>query len=110
MSRAHKGQSSSYNQKILVREARTFDRLIFKCAMMLHDKAYNIEGSQCQSSMQSENAKQAGARIGQGKSFLDRNFIRKLKTKISKYLEEEEWVTKLNFGVYTEDEIVKAVA
>jgi hypothetical protein len=109
MSRVHQGQSPSYEHKILVREARTFDRLMFKCAKMFHDKAYNIEGSQCQSSMQSENAKQAGAGSGHDNSFLDRAFIRRWKTKIYRYLEDEEKITQANFGVYDEHKITRMI-
>lgn len=43
MSRVHQGQSVSYQRKIMVREGRAFDRLMFRCAKYFHDIHYNIE-------------------------------------------------------------------
>lgn len=45
MSRVHQGQSRSYIRKIQVREGRTFDRLMFRCAKFFHDIKYKIEPS-----------------------------------------------------------------
>ena len=38
MSRVHQGQSVSYQRKIMVREGRTFDRMMFRCAKHFHDQ------------------------------------------------------------------------
>ena len=42
MSRVHQGQSATYQRKILVREGRTFDRLMFKFAKHFHDIHYKM--------------------------------------------------------------------
>ena len=96
MSRVHQGQSPSYERKILVREARTFDRLMFKLAKIFHDRVYNIENSNsndCMSinlSITADNIKQNGVIDN---SYLDRAFIRRWKTKIYRFLEKDQNVT-----------------
>ena len=99
MSRVHQGQSASYQRKIKVREARTFDRLMFRCAKYFHDKKYygTSDHSACQSSADD--------------GTMDRAFIRRWKTKIYRYLEKERKpkVTLEEFDQYTEDEIFDMV-
>lgn len=90
MSRVHQGQSVSYQRKILVREGRTFDRLMFRCAKHFHDKKYNVADSADTSDM-------------------DRAFIRRWKTKIYKFLESDMKITLNNFGNYSEDRIFELV-
>ena len=90
MSRVHQGQSVSYQRKIMVREGRTFDRLMFRCAKHFHDKKYNVADSADTSDM-------------------DRAFIRRWKTKIYKFLESDMKITLSNFGNYSEDHIFELV-
>lgn len=87
MSRVHQGQSISYQRKILVREGRTFDRLMFRCAKYFHDKRYNFPPD----------------------SEMDRAFIRRWKSKIYKFLESDQKITMENFGTYSEDKIFELV-
>jgi hypothetical protein len=54
-------------------------------------------------------AKQAGDRSGHNNYFLYRAFIRRWKKKIYTYLEEEEWISQVDFGVYTEDKILQLI-
>ena len=100
MSRVHQGQSASYQRKIKVREARTFDRLMFRCAKYFHDKKYygTSDHSACQSSLFDDTA-------------MDRAFIRRWKTKIYRYLEKERKprLTLDEFDQYTQDEIFSLV-
>lgn len=73
MSRVHQGQSASYQRKIQVREERTFDRLMFRCAKHFHDIKYGI--------------------VSESNQFLDRAFIRRWKTKIYRYLDKDQNIT-----------------
>ena len=88
MSRVHQGQSPSYQRKIIVREARSFDRLMFRCAKIFHDRNFGDGAEQ---------------------PFLDRAYIRRWKNKIYKYLEKEESITNENFENFQEEHIVSLV-
>lgn len=90
MSRVHQGQSASYQRKIMVREARTFDRLMFRCAKHYHDQKYNVADSTDTSDM-------------------DRAFIRRWKTKIYKFLDTSFGITLGNFSKFSDDHIFELV-
>jgi len=105
MSRVHQGQSPSYQRKIIVRETRTFDRLMFRCAKFFHDLHYNIEPEGSGRTSEQGKQGQGSGHSQQDMSFLDRAFIRRWKTKIYKYLEQEEHITLSNFGNFSEEKI-----
>ena len=106
MSRVHKGQSPSYERKILVREARTFDRLMFRCSKYFHDKHYNIEPGNDDNTQENKQGQGSG---GSDNAFLDRAFIRRYKTKIYRYLEKDERITQSNFSQWPEDTLFNMV-
>lgn len=100
MSRVHQGQSTSYLRKIQVREGRTFDRLMFRCAKYFHDIKYNIESTDI-----SENSNHQTHGLGTDNNFLDRAFIRRWKTKIYRFLEKERNITLATFDNYSEQDV-----
>jgi hypothetical protein len=74
----------------MVREGRTYDRLMFRCAKHFHDRKYNVADHADTTNM-------------------DRAFIRRWKTKIYKFLESQMGITMDNFETYTEDNIFEMV-
>jgi hypothetical protein len=63
---------------------------MFRCAKHFHDLHYNLKE-------------------GSGDQYLDRAFIRRWKTKIYRFLEQEENISQQNFQNYKEDTIFEKV-